>query len=228
MSEAPYNPNDLAFLLSRSLDEELPESERQKLREALAASEALRAEAEQLRALDRLVKRWGQRTVELDWEHHAALAKAQAAADGDAEKLGRLDTLLDRWAGQPVGFDEERFTAAVMAKVRSERKRRTWQAVIFRLGTPLAAAAAVVFAVTATLWWKPATEPTYTIEIGPPPAMAAQASSAGDVPEAVVVFGQMPADKAANVVSSGRRSSAISFIAIAAARVIVGAGEIPP
>jgi anti-sigma factor RsiW len=158
MSDEGYNPDDPLFALSRSLDEKLPEGERRRMDEALAASEALRAEAESLRATDRLVKRWASAAPELDWGRHAALIEAQAP-DDDSEELNRLDRLLERWGRTVPPLDEGSFTAAVMARVRSERRRAARSSLLYRIGAPLAAAAAVAIAITGSLWLMPSGEP---------------------------------------------------------------------
>lgn len=228
MSETPYNPDDPAFLLSRSLDEKLSEEEQEALDRALASSETLRAEAARLRSLDRLVKRWGNRPIELDWEHYSALTEAQLVHDGDADKLRQVDLMLDKWASQTVSIDAEAFTTAVMAGVRAERKAKSWHRVVFRLGVPLAAAAAVVFAVTGTLWLKPDSGSECRIEIGYAQHMGAPSDGSADLPEPVVVFGQVAGSQKVASASSARTSSGVSFIAIGASRIRVGAADLPP
>ena len=152
MSEQPYQPDDPAFLASRALDGDLSAKERQRLEEALAASKDLRAEAEQLRNIDRLVKRWGRDSAELDWVTYARLIHARVEAeDGD---LDTVDRLIEHWGREPVEFDERAFTGAVMAAVRSQQHRTPMRSVIFRIGAPLAAAAAVAIAVSGWFWAK--------------------------------------------------------------------------
>ena len=184
MSEVPYNPDDPIFLLSRSLDEELSGAEREKLDRALASSGALRAEADRLRRLNELIQRWGERPVQVDWVNHAAHTKARLIDDGQAEKLEKVDQLLGRWASQTVSIDEEAFTAAVMASVRAERKTPSWHSVVFRLGVPLAAAAAVVFAVVGTSWFTPESSAKPTIVLGH------SFADNVDLPGPVIEFGQ--------------------------------------
>jgi hypothetical protein len=152
MTDCQYNPNDPEFLASRSLDEDLSESDRRRLSDALQASEDLRCEAEKLRAVDELVKRWGGEEVELDWNAHSELAVAKAMAEQDEETGGKLDDLLQRWGGKRVELDEEAFTQAVMARVRPQKSRPPRRSLLFRLRTPLAAAAALAIAVTAAYW----------------------------------------------------------------------------
>ncbi len=159
MTDTPYNPDDPAFLASRSLDEELSAAERQRLDDAMAASQSLRGEAEGLRAIDGLVKKWGQAEVEPDWAAYAKLIEAKAFAEPDVERDHKLDELLEGWADDRAVIDEKAFTAAVMVKVQAQ-SRRVWpRGLIFRLGTPLAAAAAVALVVTATLMYRSSPAP---------------------------------------------------------------------
>ena len=155
MSEAPYNPDDPAFLASRALDEDLTAEERRKLEELLATSKSLRDELEGLRAIDRLVQRWGTPPVECDWDAHAALAAARAAGEDDEQDLRKVDNLLERWRRTPAEVDAEEFTASVMARVAPRTAWSRRRRLIIRLGVPLAAAAALAIAATG-LFWSPA------------------------------------------------------------------------
>lgn len=167
MSETPYNPDDPAFLASRSLDEELSASDRRRLDEALAASESLRAEVEGLRAVAGLVKRWRTGEVSLDWAAHGRLIEARALAGPQGEHDHKLDELLVQWADHRVEIDEGAFTAAVMARV-SPRPRRVWRRnLVLRLGAPLAAAAAVAIVVLGTLRFWASPGPRVEVSIGP-------------------------------------------------------------
>lgn len=200
MSDEGYNPDDPLFALSRSLDEELPEDMRQKMEEALAASEALRSEAESLRATDRLVKRWASPPAELDWGRHAALIEAQATGD-DGEEANKLDRLLERWGRTVPSHDEGSFTAAVMAKVRSERRRAVRSSLLFRLGAPLAAAAAVAIAITGSLWLMPSGEPiAYVAFVS---GLPADQVDTGRSSVGVVSFVRTPVEQAEITVPAG-------------------------
>ncbi len=152
MSDRPTQPDDLTFLLSRSLDEDLSADQRQRLDETLADSASLRAEAVGLSAVDRLVKRWGEQKVEFDWQTQEALILA-AAQDG--ESLADVDDLVARWGETEVPHDEAAFVDGVLGRIAAEQpaqqpaKTLPW----YRIGVPLAAAAAIVFAVTAQQWF---------------------------------------------------------------------------
>jgi anti-sigma factor RsiW len=166
MTSDAYNPVDLAFLLSRDLDGDLSPAERLRLDEALSQSESLRSEASKLEAVDRLIQQWGQKPVEVDWKHHAALTSASAGSAAD-ERLGKVDDLLRRWRNRSVGVEDIDLTARVLAKIRSERRRTTPYRLVLRLGVPLAAAAAIALAVTVTTWFAPARDPICRVAIGP-------------------------------------------------------------
>ena len=163
MSEKPYNADDPAFLFSRSLNEDLSEAERRRLEEGLASSAGLRAEADELAAVDGLIKRWGAAKVELDWEPHAALIQEQAIGQDDG--LGRIDALLGRWRGKQVDLDWERFTDEVIARVEVEGRPALWRRPLFHFAAPLAAAAAIVLAVNSGFWWSPPVEPAHPVSV---------------------------------------------------------------
>ncbi len=200
MSETGYNPDDPAFLLSRSLDEELSGDQRERLERALAASESLQAEAEQLRAVDRLVKAWAAKPIELDWDHHAALACAQPESEEDSEDLCKVDRLLDRWGARSAPVDAEEFTAAVLARVRGSRGRRSRRGLIFRLGAPLAAAAAIGVVLTGRSWLAPPAKPVCQVvyesmiatRAAPHDLQAAAGAGERTAPVAVVAFNRTP------------------------------------
>lgn len=236
MREPQYNPDDPLFLLSRSLDEDLPEPERSAeggLDKALAASASLRAEAEELRALDRLIMRWAGQPAELDWEHHAALIIAQAEGNEDADGLEKVDRLLEHWGRRSVSLHAEAFTADVMAKVAPKRGRIIWSSPLFRLVRlrALAAAAAVVLAVTGVLWFTQSPEPFVYVAYEPQAATRAGSSRTEGVPRGagrtsrvVVSFARTPVyEEAPSWAESG-----ISFGSLGSTVEHTWTGEIPP
>ncbi len=199
MSEKPYNPNDPAFLLSRSLDERLSETDRKQLDEAVASSESQRAESDGLAAVDGLVRRFGQEPVELDWAQHEALILAELR--GEAEGLGAVDALLTRWKRCEVNLDETEFADSVVAAIRDRNtgvggqdapaRRRRW---IFRLAVPLAAAAAIALTVSTALWRAPPDERVSIVSIRPGHRAGPAGSGVANAPRAVVTFARAPAD----------------------------------
>ncbi len=150
MTDRGYNPDDPGFLASRRLDEELPAEAQARLDAALSASPALREEAEQLRAVDDLVKRWGAGSEEVDSEPFVKSVVGAVESQHDSVELRRVDSLLAGWRDEDLGIDSDRFVEGVMGRV-APRRRAPGHQWIIRLGVPLAAAAAVMFAVTTTL-----------------------------------------------------------------------------
>jgi len=166
MTADAYNPDDLAFLISRGLDGDLSPAERRRLDEALSRSESLRSEASKFEAVGQLVERWGKQPVEVDWQHHAALTSA-CSGSADDERLGKVDDLLRRWRDRSVGVEAIDLAASVLAKIHSEHRRANPYRLVLRLGVPLAAAAAIALALTVTTWFTPARDPICQVAIGP-------------------------------------------------------------
>jgi len=167
MTGDAYNPDDPAFLISRALDDDLPEAERRRLDDALGQSESLRTEALKFEAVDRLVQRWGRRSVELDWRSHAALTRASAAEGTGDTGSRKIDELLRRWGGRSDEVEAVDLTVGVLAEIRGERRRAPPQRYLLRIGLPLAAAAAIILTVTTTTWFAPPPQPICRIAIGP-------------------------------------------------------------
>jgi len=162
MCEPEYNPDDPLFLFSRSLDEAPQDQERSaasRLHEVLDMSPSPRAEAEELRALYRLIARWARQPVELDWDNHAALIQARIEHGTDADRLEQIDRLIERWGRETAPLHGDVFTEDVMARLAPKRGRITWPGRVLRLGVPLAAAAAVALVVFGMMWFTPAPEP---------------------------------------------------------------------
>lgn len=188
MSDSNDNPNDPAFLASRALDESLPAAAKARLDEALDASEDVRSLAMQMEAVDRLVKKWGRQSPDIDWACHEKLIKARVEAIGEEDQLHGVDDLIAKWASPPP-IDEHRFESAVMNRIRRERpaiRRR----ILFRIGVPLAAAAAVAIVATGMLWPSLSTQPMVQVDIGPPKQFAS--SDAARTAVAFVSFDRTP------------------------------------
>lgn len=219
MQDETYNADDPGFLLSRSLDEDLSARERRRLEELLAESEALRNEARDLRAVDRLVKRWGTESAELDWDYHAALIKGRAADTDDAEGLRELDGLLRLWRRPAASLDDERFVEGVMSRIAPRGSRSSPYGLILRLGRPLAAAAALVFALTAGFWFLLPRERILEVQIGPTVSLRT-ASDAGST--VLVSFARVPTDPTA------AQEAGIAFGAVGASPSLVTPVEDSP
>jgi len=167
MTDEPYNPEDAALLFSRSLDEDLSDEQQERLDQALAKSDALRAEADELRSVDRLMKEWGAQPAKLDWEPYAATIRARIDAEGDEDELRKVDEWIKRWGEKAVPVDEESFTRRVMAGIEPSRGRSPVFALVFRIGAPLAAAAAIALTLTATFWSGQDRDAICEVAIGP-------------------------------------------------------------
>jgi len=146
MIEMPYNPDDPLFLASRSLDEELSESERQRLESCHGESEGVRKAAEEIAAVDRLVRRWG-RNQEVETVDHAdaVMELVRRRAAGDQESA--LDDFLEHWGKDQPQVDWSAYSTQVMAEVRAVQQERAGHRWIARFGLPLAAAAVLALAV---------------------------------------------------------------------------------
>ncbi len=166
MSGDAYNPNDPAFLLSRGLDGDLSAEERRRLEESLLQSESLRSEVAKLEAVNRLLARWRKTSIEVDWKHHAALTSAVARSAGD-KQLDKVDELLQRWRNRNAEVEAIDLTPGVLAEIRSQRRGANPYRLVLRLGVPLAAAAAIVLALTVTTWFAPPRDPVCRVAIGP-------------------------------------------------------------
>lgn len=193
MSDRPQQFDELFFLLSRSLDEDLTDGERRRLDAALAESASLRAESDALRAVDRLVRRWGERSIELDWPTHERLIRASVQEDAS---LAEVDELVARWGRTEVSCDDAAFVDGVMERIAAESGvRRTlrmprW----YRIGVPLAAAAAIVFAVTARQWFT-APSPVCDVSYGTSPGIESNDAAIGKPPRLVVQFTQVSQER---------------------------------
>ncbi len=184
------NRNDPLFLVSRACDGDLTSAEQTRLDELLAASPEFRIEAEKLRAVAQLVI--GRRTSQpqIDWKLGADLVLAQIE-DEDSDLAG-VENALQAWGTRTPQYDPAALTHAVMTRIApaQQRKRSAWR-VIARIGAPLAAAAAVVIAVTAT-WFSPvANDPMFAtpvtlVRIGPAASIGASDSSVS-----IVTFSRM-------------------------------------
>ena len=205
MSDSNDNTNDPAFLASRALDESLPAAAKARLDEALDASEDVRSLAMQMEAVDRLVKKWGRRSPDIDWACHEKLIKARVEAIGEEDQLHGVDDLIAKWASLPP-IDEHRFESAVMNRIRRERpayRRR----VLFRIGVSLAAAAAIAIVATGMLWPSLSTQPMVQVDIGPPEWFAS--SDAARTAVAFVSFDRTPRPR-----DIADRRPVLSFLAV--------------
>ena len=224
MTEKPYNPDDPQFLFSQSLDEKLSESQRRQLEKGMAESASVSADAEKLRAVDDLVKRWGRDECVVEGERLVESVLANIAASAERENVDELDHLLERWGNQNIEIDWPRFTEEVMSKVTSARRRSSTHRLVFRLAAPLAAAAVLAFAVTATLWLSSTSGPVTVVRIGPRSSTHLASAATSRLARVTVVFGR------AAIVPDVRQpvGARISYVSVGSSRVFAGSEEIPP
>ena len=170
MNEPTYNPNDPQFLASQRLDGPLTPEQARQLAEAMATSPALQVEVARLSAVHELVQRWAKvEPAGLDRDLAAevrAFLEQDASGAGDGAGGEAVDGLLQRWAQRAPRVDEDELLAGVLAEIapaQAQARRRTsagrW---LLRLGTPMAAAAALALAFV-TLYHTPPTETVVTV-----------------------------------------------------------------
>lgn len=147
MTDSLPNSNELEFLLSRSLDEDLSDEERQRLEEALAASDSLREAQRHYARLHELLQSFAVEQLDVDWDAFAANIEQASVSGGQKGSQNALDELLARWAQGELDVNWERFTAGVMGRIEQKPSAVPWHRMIFRIGGPLAAAAAITLAV---------------------------------------------------------------------------------
>lgn len=163
--ENPYNPAEPGFWISCHLDGLLTDADQARLHRALQVSKDLQSESEAFRAVNRLVKRWGEDQVELDWHTFAATVQERIECGDIEPELTVVDHWLARWGGTVAPVDEKRFVRQVMA--RAVRREPFAPRSIVRWGLPLAAAAAVVIGVMSSFWTPPVLRPASMVAIGP-------------------------------------------------------------
>lgn len=215
MNDESTNPKDPSFLLSRRLDGDLTDKERRQLDEALKSSESLRAEEASIKKLNALLRRWSSAPVELDWEAHAALINGRCEAADTSQDESDLDGILERWGRDGIDFDEKNFATDVMRRVGDGRdvgtpSRNPW---VFRIGVPLAAAAALAFALLGGPWMSGKPNPQIAENL--PTKIAPVGVIPFDAPVCIVQFARAAPSGPVDVLPRGAdRTSGISFTAI--------------
>jgi hypothetical protein len=152
VSENQYNPNDPAFLMSRSIDEPLDEQEKQRLADAINHAVDLREELEAFRGVDRVVKQWGGKHVAVGADRFVNNVLTRLADETD-QADDEVDRILTQWGQYAPEVNEQLFVEAVLTRAKAKRLGLGLRPLVFRIGLPLAAAAAIALAVTAGLWF---------------------------------------------------------------------------
>jgi hypothetical protein len=212
-----YNPDDPLFLVSRDLDCDLDENERGMLRETLASSAALTREAESLRKAAGLVARWAAATAAVDHTRFASDVRAQVSSE--TTDSASLDRLVARWASREPRVDERAFAAGVSRRIRSEARSRRLPRILLRIGAPLAAAAAIVIAVTVGLRDASMPQRVVVVSIERTPPVRAMTDT-----RVVVSFGRR--DAVASPVD--RPGPGVAFTAVGVSSSVTNYEEAPP
>lgn len=181
---------DPLFLVSRQLDGDLTEAEVRALAAALADSPELRLEAARMTAVYGMVGRWAEPLPNFDEAEFSHRVLSIVRAEAADPQLARVDAVLRRWS-QPVAFDERAFVANVVKQLHAEKSRSRLR-LVYRVGAPLAMAAAVAIAVTASFWH--GAQPVIEVAIGPRIFGQPAASVAEDV-TSVVTFDRRTPDE---------------------------------
>lgn len=146
------NPNDPLFLVSRDLDGDLSAAEKSRLERLLGESAELRGEALAFRRMESLLTARRDDEARIDWLNYEKLILARVE-DSDDESPA-MEQVLHAWGRRQPEWDQEGFAGEVLSRIATPQKRAMpWWKVV-RLGAPLAAAAAIVIAFTAT-WQTP-------------------------------------------------------------------------
>ncbi len=147
MSDDLYNPTDPLFLLSRSLDEPLTDEDRLRLNEFMQSGAASRVDAQRFLSLNRLLRDWkSQNSILFDRELPDRVLAAIRANPMVENRDDSLEDLLSQWRKESPAIDWVRFQSDVMCEIRREERFSKSRRLVFRMGVPLAAAAAIAFA----------------------------------------------------------------------------------
>lgn len=151
MSDTSFNPNDPLFLASRWIDGDLSPEELRQLEAAMRRDPSFAREVEQLKSTNDLLGRWSAAEPGVDWSRFERVIGDLAVPESEARELDQVDALLQRYSAREPDIDWNDFAAGVMEEIGA---RRTASRLIlaWRVGLPLAAAAAIALAVTAIPW----------------------------------------------------------------------------
>lgn len=226
MQEAPYNANDIEFLLSRGLDEVLSDADRARLSAATAEDRKLAEEVSRLRRLSALLRRFARDQVDVESSGFEQRVRTLIegnvtpvrSADGD-----RVDQLLRRWGDESPNVDEGAFAGSVMREVRrSAVASPRWGRTLRVLGVPMAIAASIVFTVMLPLWFSSAARPVAVVEFGA--RFVGSARAQGGALESDVVYGKASAP---DVVARAERSG-VAYLSVGSDPMEPTSEEVPP
>jgi hypothetical protein len=221
MTEEHYNPNDVLFLISCGLDETFSDEQQRVVDGALAESPYLRKQADALRATAVNLARWSKQPVDCDWTGHAQ-SISDRIGDAASDEFDQLDALLGRWSATRPSFNADAFTANVMARVDGASTGGVSK-VLFRIGVPLAAAAAIALAVVGTLWLQAPLVPSIHVVYESSAVYGADGSRT-DSPKCYVAFRREPVVQR----TIGDGVPGLSFISVGSSPLIDSFEEQPP
>jgi len=219
MNAESMDHHDPLFLVSRSLDDDLSAAESSALDAALAASAELRVEAAQIADAQGLVNRWSMSIPAIDTTGLNQRVMSAVHEEASHRELADVDAALRRWS-QPVEFDDAAFTSGVLKKLQEERTRQRMR-LVYRIGAPLAMAAAVALVVTSGLWFSPT--PVVNVVIGPHSDSLSSADAVRDAGQAVVTFVRDPVED-----RLVRRSAPMVSMVSVGSDALAGGEEFPP
>lgn len=205
-----YDPQLPEFLASRALDEQPTAEEQAALDRALATTPGLRTSVEQMRQVSDWVARWGAASREIDWETHARLIDMEVAGEADTSELQGIDRLVSGWGRRRIEFEDEAFAASVLKRIGSKRPRRSLSRILLSVGTPLAAAAVIVLAVSLRSLPTGVADPVTVVSIGPHCGMFEGVPVSPVAPRTIVSFARVETPES---VSDERRLS-FRFVSI--------------
>jgi hypothetical protein len=187
-----------------------------------------------MRAAAILLKRWAAEPIESNWAAHEKAIRVSTVNATIQEVDARVDEWLKRWGVETPDVDTDRFASAVTAKIRAgspqacERRGLTTYRLLFRIGAPLAAAAAIALVVTSGLWAPVPTKPTASKPSAPVVLVSLAPGGAADGPAngasvVFVAFDREPCEEPGQIASTG-----ISFMTMGSAPLTEESAEVPP
>lgn len=218
MTDRPFNPDDLEFLISQELDGDLSMNQRQRLDQARAASAELQQTSAAFASVDRLLGRWTDRGVELDWEATAALTNARIR--GEDAGHGDVDAMLQRWSKRTLDDRTADLSTSVLKRIRAAERGTDARRLIFRMSAPLAMAAAIALVVFGTTWFERLEKPVTVVSIR---TTIDEPTLVEESPRTIVSFGRPNID----AVARDTTPPSIGFITLGAGPES-NAGEVAP
>lgn len=151
MTDDTYNPQDPAFLASRSLDEVLSDADAERLQAWLQASPQAERMFEEWRTVDAAVKQRCGDVVEVDETAFVESVLGRIAEQHDHTDEA-LDAALRTWRDDRVELDDAAYVDKVRSRLGARDNRTAYRPFLHSIRRPLAAAAVVALILTGG-WW---------------------------------------------------------------------------